>query len=53
MEKTNSLSVILITKNAERHLDACLSSVAWADQIVMVDSGSSDCTLEIAKQYGA
>ncbi len=49
----SNLSVILITKNAARHLDACLASVAWAEQIVIVDSGSTDNTLEIAERHGA
>lgn len=52
-ERIDDLSVILITKNAERYLDACLGSVAWAGQLVVVDSGSTDSTLEIARKHGA
>jgi glycosyltransferase involved in cell wall biosynthesis len=47
------LSVILITKNEALNLKACLDSVAFADQIVIVDSGSTDGTLEIARNAGA
>ncbi|RXZ33128.1 glycosyltransferase family 2 protein [Oxalobacteraceae bacterium CAVE-383] len=47
------LSVILITKNEAFHLQACLESVAFADQLVVVDSGSTDNTVEIARGAGA
>ena len=43
------LSVIVPTFNEERHIEACLESVRWADEIVVVDSFSTDRTLEIAK----
>lgn len=45
------LSVTIITKNAEATLERCLAAVAWADQIVVVDSGSTDNTLAIARRY--
>ena len=45
------LSVLIITKNEELHLEDALESVAWADEIVVVDSGSTDKTVEIAKKY--
>ena len=45
------LSVVLIIKNEAQHLDACLSSVAWADEIVILDSGSTDASLAIAAQF--
>ena len=48
-----SLSVVLITRNAAAVLDACLESVAFADEIVVVDSASTDATLEIAAKRGA
>jgi glycosyltransferase involved in cell wall biosynthesis len=47
------LSVVVITLNAARELEACLQSVAWADETVVVDSGSSDETLAIARRFGA
>jgi glycosyltransferase involved in cell wall biosynthesis len=49
----HSLSVILITKNEAANIRACLESVAWADEIVVVDSASSDDTVAIAKELGA
>ena len=48
-----SLSIVIITKNEEKNLPRCLESVKWADEIVIVDSGSTDKTLEIAKSYNA
>lgn len=48
-----SLSVILITKNEASNIEACLRSVAFADEIVVVDSGSTDGTVEIARRLGA
>lgn len=47
------LSVIIITKNEAANIRACLESVAWADEIIVVDSGSSDATVEICKEFGA
>src|SRR5450631_1857943 len=45
------LSVVIIAKNESERIEACLQSVAWADEIVVVDSGSSDDTCEIARTY--
>ncbi|HEY4434711.1 glycosyltransferase family 2 protein [Lelliottia wanjuensis] len=47
------LSVVMIAKNAADLLPDCLASVAWADEIVLLDSGSSDNTLEVARAAGA
>ncbi len=46
-----SLSVAIITKNEEENLADCLETVKWADEIVILDSGSTDKTIEIAKEY--
>lgn len=46
------LSVAIVTKNEEKHLARALGSVAFADEIVLVDSGSTDRTLEIAREFG-
>ena len=43
-----SLSVIVIAKDEEAVIQRCLESVAWADEIVVVDSGSTDATAAIA-----
>lgn len=48
-----ALSVILITKNEAANIRACLESVSFADEIVVVDSGSTDGTAEIARSMGA
>jgi len=48
-----TLSVTLITRNESRHIAACLKSVAFADEWVVVDSGSTDDTREIAASLGA
>ena len=48
-----SLSVIVITKNEAHNIQSCLESVLFADQIVVVDSGSSDTTVELAREMGA
>ena len=49
----SSLSVILITKNEAANMRECLESVAWADEIIVVDSASTDDTIRIAKDMGA
>ncbi len=45
------LSVIIITKNEAEHIDRCLASVSWADEIIVLDSGSKDSTVELCKAY--
>ena len=47
------LSVAIITLNEEQNLPRTLPSVRWADQILVVDSGSTDRTVEIARSFGA
>ncbi len=49
----STLSVAIITHNEERNLARTLTSVRFADEIVVVDSGSTDRTAEIAKSFGA
>ena len=48
-----SLSVAIITLNEEHNLPRTLASVAWADEIIVVDSGSTDRTVEIARSFNA
>jgi glycosyltransferase involved in cell wall biosynthesis len=45
--------VAIIALNAARQIGPCLASVAFADEIVVVDSGSTDATAEIARRHGA
>lgn len=51
MRKT--LSVAIITKNEESNLQRTLTSVRWADEMIVVDCGSTDQTVEIASTFGA
>ena len=46
------LSVAIITHNADRQLEACLKSASFADEIIVVDSGSTDRTVELALRHG-
>lgn len=50
---TPSISVIIITKNEEYSIRQCLESVSWADEIIIVDSHSTDKTLQICKEFKA
>ncbi len=52
MTKT-PVSAVLITQNAASMLAACLASVAFCDEILVVDSGSTDDTISIAQSCGA
>lgn len=45
------LSVIIITKNESQHIARCLASVAWADEIIVLDSGSTDNTVAICQKF--
>ena len=48
------ISVYIITKNEEARIERALSSVlAWADEVIVVDSGSTDATVKIAKATSA
>jgi glycosyltransferase involved in cell wall biosynthesis len=47
------LSVAMVAMNEAENLARTLESVRWADEIVVIDSGSTDATVEIAKRYGA
>ena len=52
-EQQPKLSVIIITMNEAENIRPCLESVSWADEIVVVDSGSSDETLAICQEFSA
>ena len=48
-----TLTAIVLTRNEERHIGACLDSVAWCDHRVVFDSFSTDRTCELARGHGA
>lgn len=45
------ISVVIIAKNEQDRIKACLESVKWADEIIVLDNGSTDKTKDIAKNY--
>jgi glycosyltransferase involved in cell wall biosynthesis len=47
------VSVIVPTLNESKNLPRCLDHLAWADEVVVIDSGSTDDTVAIARRYGA
>lgn len=47
------MAVVIITKDEERNIEACLDSVGWADEVVVVDADSTDRTAELARARGA
>ena len=47
------LSVTIIARNAAAQIEPCLASVSFADEVVVVDSGSTDGTAELARRHGA
>jgi len=48
-----ALDILIITRNEEVNIHACLQSIGWADKVRVVDSLSTDRTVEIAKRMGA
>lgn len=46
-----TISTIIITKNEEKHIKDCIETVLWTDEIIVVDSGSTDRTQNICKEY--
>lgn len=49
----HTISAVLIVKNEAANLDECLATLDWADEIVILDSGSTDATLDVAARHGA
>lgn len=49
----NKLSAIVLTFNEEEFLPGCLKSLNWVDEIVVIDAGSKDLTLQIAEEFKA
>jgi hypothetical protein len=53
INRSTPLTVAIITRNAGALLEACLKSASFADEIVVIDSGSTDGTVELALRHGA
>ncbi len=53
MSESTPLSACIITLNEADNIAACLESLAFCDEIVVVDSGSTDATCELARGCGA
>jgi glycosyltransferase involved in cell wall biosynthesis len=47
------ISVVILTKNEEKNIGACLDSLSWCDEKIVIDDHSQDKTVEIAKKKGA
>jgi len=47
------ISAVVLAKNEENNLDRCLSSLSWVDELIVIDDGSTDNTLKIAKNFKA
>ena len=47
----HTIAAIVITKNEERNIDACLETLEWVDELIVVDAESTDQTVELAKTY--
>lgn len=47
------ISVVILTKNEEHQIEACIRSVLWADEVIVIDDHSNDKTVAIAKELGA
>jgi glycosyltransferase involved in cell wall biosynthesis len=47
-----NISILILTRNEEQDLPGCLDSVAWSDDIHILDSESTDCTVAIARERG-
>ena len=52
-KKNQKLTILIPTFNNENIVEAAIRSVLWADEILVIDSFSTDKTIEIAKKYGA
>lgn len=51
MRRSKKISALIITFNEELNIDRCLQSIKWVDEIVIVDSFSSDNTISVGKKY--
>jgi len=47
------LSVVILTSDEEKNISGCLKSVSFADEVIVIDDGSTDATVTIAQKLGA
>ena len=47
------ISIVILTHNEAINIERCLASVAWSDDVLLIDSGSTDGTPKLAEQLGA
>src|SRR3990172_7418834 len=47
----STISTLIITKNEAHDIEACIESVLWTDEIIILDCGSTDNTIDICKKY--
>ncbi|MEO1524558.1 MAG: glycosyltransferase family 2 protein [Planctomycetota bacterium] len=50
---TPSIAAVILAKNEAVNLERCLGALTWTDEVVVIDDGSTDATVEIAEQMGA
>ena len=53
MPDTPSLTVVIVAKNEERNIAECVASASFADEVLVLDSNSSDATAALATGAGA
>jgi glycosyltransferase involved in cell wall biosynthesis len=51
--RSTGLSIVVLTLNEEKQIASCLESLAWGDEVIVVDSFSTDATTDIARAHGA
>ena len=53
LKMKEKMSVVIVTKDEESNISECIKSVSWADEIIVVDSGSKDRTCDVSRELGA
>ncbi len=48
---SEKISVVMITKNEEKNIEKCIQSLLWADEIIVLDTGSTDQTIQLLEKY--
>lgn len=48
-----AISAVILTKNEEKNIEACLKTLQWCDEVIIIDDASTDKTISIAKKLGA